>query len=366
MKIRLINISLHRALTALLTCALFALPLTAFAQKAATRKATGAKAATTTAKPKSTVEYGYIAGYNDGYTSGKTDYNTRASRDFERSTLYQEANRGYEMRYGNIAEYQSGYRLGYELGYTDGYYGRDANSKMPAHPIVVTYQNQTASQSTSTSTSNTQSTANNSTSNSSNNSTINNRSSQQTTTSGNTQRRGNIRTIPNETILRVRLLNEISTKVNQEGDKFSAEIIDPIDYEGAVVEGHIAKLKRSGRLTGQTELGLEFDRVTFRDGRSIEFRAQLERIHESEQVKTVDEEGNVQTSSNTKDTTVRSAGGAALGAVIGAIAGGGKGAAIGALIGASVGAGSVYVQGNKDLVFERGTEMTIKTYGPRQ
>ncbi|HYE73399.1 MAG TPA: YMGG-like glycine zipper-containing protein [Blastocatellia bacterium] len=359
---RSIHINLHQALAVLL----FILPLTAFGQKATTKKTTTAKTTTAvTAKPKTTVEYGYVAGYNDGYTSGKTDYNTRASRDFQRSTLYQEANRGYEMRYGNIGEYQNGYRLGYELGYTDGYYGRDANSKMPAHPIVVTYQNQSASQSTSANTSNTQSTTNNSINNSPSNSTINNRSSQQTTASSNNQRRGNIRTIPNDTTLRVRLLNEISTKVNQEGDKFSAEIIDPLEYEGAVIEGNIAKLKRSGRLTGQTELGLEFDRITFRDGRSIEFRAQLERIHESEQVKTVDEEGNVQTSSNTKDTTVRSAGGAALGAVIGAIAGGGKGAAIGALIGASVGAGSVYVQGNKDLVFERGTEMTIKTYGPR-
>jgi outer membrane lipoprotein SlyB len=75
----------------------------------------------------------------------------------------------------------------------------------------------------------------------------------------------------------------------------------------------------------------------------------------------VDEEGNVETSSRTRDTTVRTGGGAAIGAIIGAIAGGGKGAAIGALIGAGVGAGSVFIQGQKDLILEPGSEMTVRT-----
>jgi outer membrane lipoprotein SlyB len=71
--------------------------------------------------------------------------------------------------------------------------------------------------------------------------------------------------------------------------------------------------------------------------------------------------GNIETASKSKDVTIRTAGGAILGAIIGGIAKGGKGAAIGAIIGAGVGAGSVYVQGNKDLVLERGTEMSVRT-----
>lgn len=347
---------LKRSLVALLVGALL-FSNAAFAQKARTRTSTRTPPAQPAATaPRNAYEYGYVAGYNDGYTSGKTDFNTQSSRDHQRSTLYQEANRGYEPRYGNLPEYQNGYRLGYELGYTDGYYGRDANAKVPAHVASIrTAQNATMNTSPGANTS------------SANNTVVTGRTpSSAPPAPVGRSRAGAPRSLPADTVLRLRLNSEINTKVNREGDKFMATVIEPNEYEGATVEGHIAKLKRSGRLTGQTELSLDFDRITYADGRSYPFRAQLERVHESEQVKSVDEEGNVQSSSQTKDTAVRGAGGAALGAVIGAIAGGGKGAAIGALIGASVGAGSVYIQGNKDLIFERGTEMTVRTFGPRQ
>ena len=42
--------------------------------------------------PSKSVEYGYLAGYNDGYTSGKSDYNSSKAKDFQRSTLYTDAN----------------------------------------------------------------------------------------------------------------------------------------------------------------------------------------------------------------------------------------------------------------------------------
>ena len=158
----------------------------------------------------------------------------------------------------------------------------------------------------------------------------------------------------------------VSTKTNQDGDKFTAYLVEPKEFEGAIIEGHIGKVKRSGKLTGQTELALEFDSITFKDGTTSEFRAQVERVYATEQVKTIDEEGTVQSGSTTKDTTIRSAGGGALGAIIGGIAGGGKGAAIGAILGAGVGAGSVYVQGNKDLIFDPGTEMQVRTFGPKK
>jgi outer membrane lipoprotein SlyB len=117
-------------------------------------------------------------------------------------------------------------------------------------------------------------------------------------------------------------------------------------------------------VTGKTELSLAFDSITMRDGRTGDLRAEVTDLVASESVKSVDEEGNIETASRTKDTAIRSGGGAALGAIIGAIAGGGKGAAIGALIGAGVGAGSVFVQGDKDLILEPGTEMEIRTMGP--
>jgi outer membrane lipoprotein SlyB len=117
-------------------------------------------------------------------------------------------------------------------------------------------------------------------------------------------------------------------------------------------------------MTGRTEMALDFDAVTLRDGRNGPFQAQIEKVFATESVKSVDEEGNVESASKTKETEIRSIGGAVIGAIIGGIAGGGKGAAIGAAIGAGAGAGSVYVQGDKDLILDPGTQMMVRAATP--
>jgi hypothetical protein len=306
------------------------------------RKSRSSTLRRTAAAPRTAYERGYEAGYTDGYNSGRSDYNSRLDRDYQRSNLYQQANRGYEQSLGDLTEYQDGYRLGYEIAYTDGYYGRTMNRQIPANALASrTGTGQTAQMNSKPADTGQQSAA------------------RQT-------RRVSGSLIPDQTELKLRLTETINTKVNREGDRFKARVVDPAGYEGAVVEGHISKLNRSGKLTGRTELALEFDTVLLPDGRTGPFRAQIERIYATESVKSVDEEGNVETASKSRDTQIRTAGGAALGAIIGAIAGGGKGAAIGAILGAGAGAGSVYVQGNKDIILDVGTEMTVRTTVPQR
>jgi len=294
-----------------------------------------------TTTPRSAYEQGYLSGYNDGYSSGKSDYNTRSNRDFQRSALYQEANRGYESRFGSINDFQEGYRIGYEIAYTDGYYGRTLNSAIPPNVLAL--------RSATTSTSSVSTNAN-----------------QPPTTYSGRPRPGGSISVPNGTEMRLRLSSSLSTKTNHQGDRFTATVLSPNAYESATVEGHIAKIDRSGKLTGRTEMALDFDTITTRDGRTGPLHGQIEKIYASESVKSVDEEGNIETASKSKDTQIRTAGGAVLGAIIGGIAGGGKGAAIGAILGAGAGAGSVYVQGNKDLILDPGTEMTIRTSAPQR
>jgi len=65
--------------------------------------------------------------------------------------------------------------------------------------------------------------------------------------------------------------------------------------------------------------------------------------------------------SRTKDSQTRGAIGGAAGAIIGGIAGGVKGAVLGAIIGGAAGVGTVYIEGNKELILEPGTEMVIRT-----
>lgn len=165
--------------------------------------------------------------------------------------------------------------------------------------------------------------------------------------------------IPVGTEMKIRLETEIDTKKSSDGDKFTAVVLSPERYTDATIEGHVAKINQSGKMTGKTELALDFDTVTLTSGEKIPFAAQLVRVYGEK--KEVDEEGNVKSGSQGKETAIRSGGGAALGAIIGGIAGGGKGAAIGAAAGAGAGAGSTLITGSKKLKLESGTELFIRT-----
>jgi hypothetical protein len=170
-----------------------------------------------------------------------------------------------------------------------------------------------------------------------------------------------VTTIPRGTEMKVRLETEIDTKAAQDGDKFTATVLTPSTYADATIEGHIAKIDKSGKLKGKTELALAFDTIRLKSGETIAMAAQVEKVYGEDSVKEVDEEGNVKSGSKGKTTAVRTGGGAALGAIIGGVAGGGKGAAIGAIVGGAAGAGSTYIQGSNKIKLERGTEILIKT-----
>jgi hypothetical protein len=167
--------------------------------------------------------------------------------------------------------------------------------------------------------------------------------------------------IPTGTEMKVRLENEIDTKEAKDGDRFTATVLSPSNYADATIEGHIAKINKSGKVTGKTELALSFDRITLKNGQSAAMAAQVVKVYGEDSAKEVDEEGNVKSGSQGKTTAVRTGGGAALGAIVGGIAGGGKGAAIGAAVGGGLGAGSVLIQGSKKVKLESGTEILIKT-----
>lgn len=160
--------------------------------------------------------------------------------------------------------------------------------------------------------------------------------------------------------------NDLSSQTAREGDRFTATVRQPSQYEGATIEGHVSNVQRSGRVTGRSSMTLNFDTIRSRDGRSHRFAGLLESVRnaQGDTVK-IDNEGSVRDDNQTTKTAQRAAIGTAVGAIIGAIAGGGKGAAIGAIVGAGGGAGSVYVQGRDDLELTRGTELTIRATGPR-
>ncbi|MEP6570427.1 MAG: YMGG-like glycine zipper-containing protein [Acidobacteriota bacterium] len=168
-----------------------------------------------------------------------------------------------------------------------------------------------------------------------------------------------------ETVIAV-LDSDLSSATAREGDRFTATVRQPSQYEGATVEGHVSNVQRSGRISGRSQMTLNLDNIRLRNGSSYRLAGIIDSVRtvQGETVR-VDNEGSVRDDNQTTKTVQRAAIGTAVGAIIGAIAGGGKGAAIGAIVGAGGGAGSVYVQGRDDLDLSRGTELTIRVTGPR-
>ena len=172
--------------------------------------------------------------------------------------------------------------------------------------------------------------------------------------------------VPNGTEIVAVLNNDLSSQNAREGDRFTMTVRSPGQYDGATLEGTVSSIDRGGRISGRSQMTLDFDTIRMRDGRSYRFAGILETVRTPNgDVVRVDNEGAVRESDQTNKTIQRTAIGTAVGAIIGAIAGGGKGAAIGAVIGAGAGAGSVYVQGRNDVDLTAGTELTVRATGPR-
>jgi hypothetical protein len=172
--------------------------------------------------------------------------------------------------------------------------------------------------------------------------------------------------VPDNTQLIAVLDNDLRTETTQNNDRFTMTVRSPAQYQGAVIEGYVSDISRSGKISGRSGMTLNFDTIRLRNGQSYKFAGVVDtvRMANGESVR-VDNEGTVQDKDSRGNTTAqRAAIGTAVGAIIGAIAGGGKGAAIGAVVGAGAGAGSVYVQGRDELELQRGTEVTVRASAP--
>ena len=171
--------------------------------------------------------------------------------------------------------------------------------------------------------------------------------------------------VPNGTIITGILDNRIDTKASQNNDRFTMTVQSPNEFRGAVVEGHLSGIDRSGKVSGRSQVTFNFDRIRLRDGQTYDFAGFLQNIaDENGKTVNVGTEGEAKSNSQTKETVKRGGIGAGLGAIIGAIAGGGKGAAIGAIIGGGAGAGSVVLTGKEDVELGQGSTITVQSSSP--
>jgi hypothetical protein len=171
-------------------------------------------------------------------------------------------------------------------------------------------------------------------------------------------------TVPADTVIRVRMDSEMTSKSARVGDRFSTTVTEPVYGSsgvevipvGSKVWGRVTSVKRAGRRS-PGNISVSFTQVELPSNARYTVNASLASLQADDV--NADNEGTVEGRGNRKRDAVFIGGGAATGAIIGAIAGGGRGAAIGAIIGGGLGtAGRVYERESEAEV-KSGTEFGV-------
>lgn len=158
--------------------------------------------------------------------------------------------------------------------------------------------------------------------------------------------------IPSGTVIRIRMIDKLSSEDAQVNDTFRATLEDPIMVggrelypKGADVMGRIVDVHASGRLSQPGELDLVLSTIS---SRTVASSVRTEPLV-------------IKGESHTKSNATKIGGGAALGAIIGGIAGGGKGAAIGTVVGAGAGTAGAAATGRKIAAVESEAVLSFTT-----
>ncbi|HTK95623.1 MAG TPA: hypothetical protein VL382_08275 [Terriglobales bacterium] len=162
-------------------------------------------------------------------------------------------------------------------------------------------------------------------------------------------------TVPEGTVISVRINESLSSKTSQPGENFTGVVDEPVDVDGKVAipkgadaSGTVVDAKALGKFKGGAKLQVALN--------SVSFGGNTYNLETSSVARSAKGKG--------KRTAVMIGGGAGLGALIGGLAGGGKGAAIGALVGAGAGTGGAYFTGNKDVVIPAEAILSFKLLKP--
>jgi hypothetical protein len=171
-------------------------------------------------------------------------------------------------------------------------------------------------------------------------------------------------TVPTNTVMRVRLNESLNSGTARIGDRFSANVVEPV-YGGNGVDVIPVGSKVWGRVTGVTRaqkrkpgnITVAFNSVSLPNGRTAVINGSLTTL-DADNVN-ADNEGTVKGTSNKKRDAVFIGGGVGAGAIIGGIAGGGKGALIGGLLGGALGTGARVLEKEKEAEAKSGTEFGV-------
>ncbi len=158
--------------------------------------------------------------------------------------------------------------------------------------------------------------------------------------------------IPAGREIRVRLNQDLGSRISQSGESFGATVEDAItDTDGHVIvprgahaEGVVLEAKPLGRFKGKAVLAIRLERIDVHGNSFHVMTSSIARVERGKGRRTAGFIG----------------GGAGLGALIGGLAGGGKGALIGAAAGAGAGTAGTAFTGNHNIVLPAETLLTFR------
>jgi hypothetical protein len=161
--------------------------------------------------------------------------------------------------------------------------------------------------------------------------------------------------LPAGTRIRVRLDEDLGSKISRPGDSFSATVADDVVVNGQTVipqgaraEGNVIDAKPLGHIKGGAFLAIRLERVHTNWG---SYPVETSSIDRAEKGKG-------------KRTAVFAGGGGAFGALVGGLAGGGKGALIGAMAGGGAGTAGSAFTGNRQIFLPAETLLTFRLESP--
>jgi hypothetical protein len=331
-------------------------------------------------------QLGFDVGYRTGYDRGVENRREGRNQNPTDFKEYRRGDDGYNDRVGNREDFRLGYRAGFDKGYTDGQGGRQYGARAGQDRVDVGrgigrgarngrgpvlgrgpdsgYPPQVGR-----------------------NRGYNNRQygGGQGGYGYPSQRMGF------NTSMVIELETPITTRYSQEGDRFSAIVVEPQSYYGARVEGYIGELKRPGKVSGKGEIVLVFTDIIWPDGLAEPMQAQVEEIlgyprgvarpssrgplggrapwewgkKNDDRNDDIDakagDEGQIEGKGSKGRDAAVVGGGTALVAANGSVIGGGGGAAIGAAIGAVAGGGIVATTRGHEIDLEPGAQLRIRT-----
>jgi hypothetical protein len=171
--------------------------------------------------------------------------------------------------------------------------------------------------------------------------------------------------LPEKTRITLQLNNKLSTRVNSEGDAFTAYVTAPVLIgdkivipKGSVVTGSISRIIRPGRFKGKAVLNVLFQSIEIPGRGQVPIAASLARM-DADGEAGIRSEGTVVGEGSEGNDIGRVVMPGIVGAGVGTLAGGGKGAAIGGGIGAAIGLAAVFATRGKEIEVPRGSTLDI-------